>query len=179
MNPVNIHIRKTYAYGSNIAHVIEYEQELDISPERPKLKQATQSAAEAKTEVQKLARETELEQNKLDYKTEKDKYDKREIAYANNKTKLAGLLLEKCSESMLIKLKEEYDYKVLKDDPVKLVKAIKKTCISYNTGDYDMSQACNALEAFVNTKQKADERVDDYKLRLRARFDILKDTNGN
>ena len=126
-----------------------------------------------KSEAETLARETELEQNKLDDKTEKDKYDKQEVGYANNRTKLAGLLLEKYSESMLVKLKEECEYKELKDNPVKLVKAIKKTCISYNTGDYDMSQACNALEAFVNTKQRADEQVDDYKLRLRARFDEL------
>ena len=56
MEALAIHIRKTYTYGSDIAHVIEYEQKLDISPERPKLKQATLSAAEAKTEAQKLTR---------------------------------------------------------------------------------------------------------------------------
>ena len=37
-----------------------------------------------------------------------------------------------------------------------------------------MSQACNAPEAFANMKQRADERVNDYKLCLRARFNTLK-----
>ena len=105
MEALAIHICKTYTYGGSIAHIIEYEEELDLSPDRPTLKSATQLAAEAKSEAEKLARETKLEQNKLDYKTEKDKCDKREVAYANNRMKLADLPQEKCSESMLVKLR--------------------------------------------------------------------------
>ena len=61
----------------------------------------------------------------------------------------------------------------VKSEPIELLKIIKKYLLNYLANKYDMLIILDALQNFVNLRQKKDESLYDYKIRFVTIQEIL------
>jgi hypothetical protein len=85
-------IKKTYAYGNDVATALDQLQHVDLSPFKP----ALQSSQSKEEDVKAL----ESEQFRLEFKTLFAVYVKREQTYLMNMSKAYAFLWDQCSKAM-------------------------------------------------------------------------------
>jgi hypothetical protein len=124
-------IKKTYAYGNDIATALNQLKHVDLSEFKPTLK-ASQSKDE---EIKNL----ETEQFRMEFKTLFDVYIKREQTYQTNLSKAYAFLWDQCSKAMQHKIESHQDYEeVIVNNPIKLLGAIKEHALNYQDKKYPM-----------------------------------------
>ena len=71
-----------------------------------------------------------------------------------------------------IQSRKDYDSEV-KGDPIKLLQAIKKHSMSYESTQHRMKTTCEAMKPLVNIRMKEDEKSIDYLKRFKASRDAF------
>ena len=66
----------------------------------------------------------------------------------------------------------------MKGKPIKLFKIIKEYLFNYLANKYDMMIILDALQIFVNLRQKKDESLHDYKIRFTIALEIIESQMG-
>lgn len=165
------HIKKLYDYGNDIGSALEKLEPLDTVPWKPRM-QVSEASDEAMRSVENRQFEIEF---KADYDST---YSKRVQTYENNKTKAYALLWERCAKAMKNKIEARSDYGDIKNDPIRLLKAIKEHALNYQENRYSMSIILDAMRTLISTKQKEGENLQDYTKRFRVARDVLKSHIG-
>jgi hypothetical protein len=130
------------------------------------------------TEEDEATRVAENRQCKIEFKADNDTYSKRLQTYEINTTKAYALLWERCAKAMKNKIKSRSDYRKIKNNPIELRKAIKEHALNYQENRYSMSIILDAMRTLMATKQKDNERLQDYTKRFRVARDVLKSHIG-
>jgi len=165
------HIRKTYDHGDDIATALEEGDEYDLESERPQLtptRSTGDSAADKITE----------KQNEMMYQAEIELFLARKTTYAKNKIKVHAFLWEKCSKLMKGKIESRKDYDEVKKNPIKLLKAIKEHCMSFQDQRYEYATILDAIKTFHNLHQKQGESLQDYTTRFKHARDMVESHIG-
>ena len=119
-------------------------------------------------------KKTEERQHELEYKAELDEAMRRTKKYESNKFKAYAELWERCSKSMKSKIEARVDFENgMYNDPIKLLQAIKEHSLNYEESRYDMRIIIDALDAYLNCKQRDNESLQDYTKRFKLAKDIL------
>jgi len=148
------HIKQTFDFGDDIAQQLKNLQEVETD--------GTPAAA-------KLLRK----QYEMEFKMDYDGYWKRLLAYALNQSKVYALLWECCTPGMQGMLEGQKDFDDLENKPIKLLKAIREHALNYQENKYDMTVITDALFALLLTKQKEDEKLQDYTKRFRIAKEVF------
>ena len=94
--------------------------------------------------------------------------------YQDNKAAAAALLWNQCSNIMKAKIQSRKDYDTeLKDNPIKLLQAIKQHAMSFESTQYRMKTICDAMKTVLNSRQRDDEHGIDYLKRFKASKDVF------
>ncbi|KAI2502242.1 hypothetical protein MHU86_12214 [Fragilaria crotonensis] len=129
-------------------------------------------------EEDETVRTIENKQFEIEFKSDYDTYRKRMQVYENNLTKAYALLWERCTKAMKNKIEARSDYELIRNDPIKLLKAIKEHALNYQESRYSMSIVLDAMRTLMGTKQKEGESLQDYTKRFRVARDVLKSHVG-
>jgi hypothetical protein len=89
-------------------------------------------------------------------------------------TKAYALLWEGCAKAMKNKIEARSNFKGIKNNPIKLLKAIKEHALNYQENRYSMSIILDLFRALLGSKQKEGASLQDYTKRLRVAQDVLK-----
>lgn len=163
------HIRTTYShYAKDIASAIEKEEETKLT--EPILKYSKSADADQKLAENKAFEIQFTQANKV--------YTTRVTQYEDNKTNAYGLLFGRCSKTMQAKLKARSDFADMRDDPVKLIKAIKQHALNYSEHRYKMKILYESFFAMFNCRQKEKESLNDYSKRFTTAKDVMESHNG-
>jgi hypothetical protein len=164
-------IKKTYAYGSNIATALDQLQHVDLSPFKPTL-QSSQSKEE---DVKAL----ENKRFRLELKTLFDVYVKREQTYLMDMSKAYAFLWDQCSKAMQQKIESRQDYeKDIVNNPIKLLCAIKEQALNFQDKKYPMAIIMDAFRVFSSMRQNEGESLQDYTKRFKVAKDMLESHLG-
>jgi hypothetical protein len=106
-------------------------------------------------------------------------YQKRQLLYESNTIKAYALFWGRCTKGMRNKIKARTDYGTkIKNNLIKLVKAIKKYLLGYQENCYNMAVILNSLKTLVNIRQKEGETLQDYTKRFRVTRKVFKTQIG-
>lgn len=164
------HIKKIYDYGNDIGTALEKLEAIDTTAWRPRM--------QVSGEEDETVRTIENKQFEIEFKSDYDTYRKRMQVYENNLTKAYALLWERCTKAMKNKIEARSDYESIRNDPIKLLKAIKEHALNYQESRYSMSIVLDAMRTLMGTKQKEGESLQDYTKRFRVARDVLKSHVG-
>jgi hypothetical protein len=166
------YIKKTFDYGSDIAQSLKELQDVDTSLWKPTLQQSDDSDDPIKTA-------TVNKQHEVEFQADYDAYQKKLLAYENNKTKAYALLWERCTKAMKNKIESRTNFESkVENNPIELLKAIKEHALNYQEHRYDMSIILDAHITLLGTKQKEDESLQDYTKRFRVAKDVFESHMG-
>ena len=170
------YIRRQFKKGKDIGDAIEDGIEMDFQAITPTLKGSTivlteedQKDAAKVAEVDRINKQFEKQ-----YEIEFAAHHEREIQYQDNKAAAAALLWNQCANTMKAKIQSRKDYdSEIKDDPIKLLQAIKQHAMSFESTQYRMKTICDSMKTIMNLKQKEDEDGIDYLKRLKASKEVF------
>ena len=166
-----------YKQGIYIATALEDGQDYDFKMEEPK---PLTLVAETGETAEKLLAQGKNESSKIEYKMKMEKYNEKLETYMENKYKAYGSLWEKCSAQMKqnIEAKGSF-YKVIKDNPFELLKAIEGLSYNYQESKYEVAIIFDAIKTFINLRQKEEESLTNYLERFKAASANMKTQLGN
>ena len=118
-------------------------------------------------EQDEAVREAENERIRDTHKYDMKKWDSRVEALANNKRKLHAKVLKFCNEAMEEKLERESDFdKLLYDDPIELLKRIRKFMTASEETDWEYFELWEALKRLVTCHQGGTESPNAFRKKL-------------
>ena len=157
--------------GNDTAESLNKLQLMDTKKWRPELKGSTE------TDPDKKALETR--QNEMLYKAELEEAMKRARMYENNQYKAYALLWQRCAKAMQNRIEARKDYKkLIYNNPIELLKAIKEHALNYQETRYEMSIISDAMRACLSAKQRENEGLQDYTRRFKTSMEILESHIG-
>jgi len=166
------HIKKTFAFGSDIGTALENLEHYPIADHKPMLEISLEA------EDQDI-KEAENEQFKMDFKAEYDAYMRRKQMLEKNYAKAYAFLWEQCAKAMQNKIEARSDYEsTIKGEPIELLKAIKQHALNYQEHRYAMSIVHDAMKQFLNIRQKENETLQEYTKRFKICKDVLESHLG-
>jgi hypothetical protein len=130
----------------------------------------TRVSAENDESIQRV----ESQQFEIEFQTDYDTSCKMFQTYDNNQIKAYALLWERCAKAMKNKIEARADFDSIKNDPMRLLKAIKEHALNYLENGYFMAIILDNLRTLLNTKQRGGGRSQDFTKRIRVSRDILK-----
>jgi hypothetical protein len=149
------HIRKTFVSGNDVAIALEEEKEFSLGASRPTLQVSSESGAAAK--------KAKDEAFAAEFKADLELYAKHKQTYNDNKVKAYALLWEQCTKGMQSKILNVKDFStVVKGDPIRLLKEIKRLALNAQDSKYQASVTVNAMHTFLLCRQKDGEALQDY-----------------
>jgi hypothetical protein len=173
------HLQKTLRNGSDIVEALETGIPFDfqsikpapvVKPE-PKNKAAVKTGEDPEWDRNVLAR---YEQDKDINSREIDLWLKRKTNYVENQSKAFGTILSQCTDRLMEKIKNQADFETrVKNNPIELLKDIRKLSVSHTDDKYDMSLLHDAMRSFCNLYQNENEPLSRYSQRLIAARDVL------
>ena len=90
-------------------------------------------------------------------------YRKRINDYEDNLTKAYALIWERCTKAMQNRIANSNNFEeVIYDNPIELLKEIKRNALNYQEYKYDMAIIADALRNLLNTSQKDQESLQEY-----------------
>ena len=114
------------------------------------------------------------EEMKMQLKDLFNGYMKRKNNYEENLDKAYAFLWERCTKAMQNKIESDAEYSSkIQDNPIELIKSIKKYALSYQDQKYEMASVFDALKVFVSIKQEPDEDLQDYTRRFKSGKDVM------
>ena len=164
-------IKRTFHRGNDISETLRTLKLQDTTLWMPKLK-----ISSSENEDQK---KTENRQNEIEYKALLDEAIKRKDKYEQNLYKVYAVLWEKCSRRMQNKITGRNDFKEkIFNNPIILLLVNKKHSLNYQESRYEMNIITDAIRAFLNTKQKESETLQDYTRRFKTSKEIMESHVG-
>ena len=131
------------------------------------------------TETDKEKKKMESEMLKLKFNKKYDTYEKRLVAYNENKRKAYGVFWARCSSQMKAQIESREDFETkIEKDPVELIKAIKQHALNYKEHRYEMSIISDAMKTWLLSKQKEGEHLNDYTKRYRTAVEVFESHLG-
>ena len=165
------HIKMTFERGNDIAESLNLLQLMDTKKWRPELKGTTEDDPDKKALITR--------QNEMEYKAELEESMKRARMYENNQYKAYALLWQRCAKAMQNRIEARKDYKkVMCNNPIELLKAIKEHALNYQETRYEMSVISDAMRACLSAKQRENEGLQDYTRRFKTSMEILESHIG-
>ena len=165
------HIREKSEYSDDIGDTLEKESKLDTDKWKPTLKRSSKTDEDEK--------EGENDQLKMEFEIEYAEYRERMKIYKNNLSNAYSTLWEHCSKTMQTRIKATAAFEsTIKGNPIELVKSIRQHALDYQEDRYAMRIIADALINFVTTRQREEERLEDYTIRFKTARDLLKDHIG-
>jgi len=149
------HIKKTFTQGQDIAESLEELTMLDPDEWKPSLQ------ASLATEEATIALETR--QFEIEFKEATSRFLTRKQQYEENLYKAYALIWERCSQSMKNKIVNLSTFKSnIKNNPIELLKEIKRNALNYQEYKYDMAIMYDAISYLLRTKQNDFDSLQDY-----------------
>ena len=138
------HIRTTHNQGKDVAIALENYELPDTDGWKPTLKTSEITSTEP-AEIAK--RDAENKQFEIEFKSECESYQKRREIFNTNLTKAYGLIYGRCAKGMaqLTQAREDFESDI-KENPIKLLKAIKKHAQNYQESRYDIAVMSDAFK---------------------------------
>ena len=174
-------IQKTFKYGNDMAQAIremEYDDD-NLGGGRPTRKVIDIPTEKDAREALHMTLQIEQEGYDIEYKEELRKYNIRKDVYEENKVKAYALIFRCCNKTMQNRIEESKDFEsVIRDDPLELLKEIKKKMYDPARAKYEYVTLTESLNRILTTKQEDDENLVDYTKRFKQARDILCDTVG-
>ena len=172
------YIRRQFKKGKDIADAIEDGIEMDFQAITPKLNisEIDLTVKEGETPDPKKVAEVDRinKQFEKQYEIEFAAHHEREIQYNDNKAAASALLWNQCANTMKAKIQSRKDYDTeIKDDPIKLLQAIKQHAMSFESTQYRMKTICDSMKTIMNLKQKEDEDGIEYLKRFKASKEVF------
>ena len=126
------HIKKTYSHGIDIAAALSSMTPVDTSTWKPSL--------EMSLETDDQLRNNENRQFEIEFKELNSRYLTRLDNYEQNAIKAYALIWERCSQAMKDKIANLSNFETaIENDPIELLKEIKRNALNYQEYKYDMS----------------------------------------
>jgi hypothetical protein len=124
-------------------------------------------------------KEIEIEQFKIELKVNYNHYRSREQIYNNNVTKPYALFWDRCAKGMKNKVESKSNFKSkVKNNPIKLLQAIKNHSLNYQKKKYSMSVILDLMKTLLTTRQKEGESLQDYTKRFWVTQEVLESHFG-
>eukprot|EP00978_Attheya_sp_CCMP212_P025156 scaffold80465_cov41-Attheya_sp.AAC.3 len=161
------YIRKTYKYSSDIGNALENLQPMDRTKEKPNLKTSLATSVEEKS--------ADAQQFSMEFRAHYDQWCKRIHMYEDNCTKSYVLMWERSAKALQNKFQSRSDFDSIKNDPIKLLKAVKEHSLNYQENRYEMSIILDSIKAMIeDMHQKEHETLSDFtKKKLKTSTDML------
>jgi len=162
------HIKKTYTYGKDIAQALKDLEPFNLARFMPRL-QMYESDSEEEEESDEDEDETEEERE-----ARREARDEARHEYENNLIKAYALIWERCTKGMQNKISNSNVFDALiYDNPIELLKEIKRNALNYQEFKYDMSIVADAFRNLFGTTQKENESLQEYARRFKTSEEIL------
>ena len=102
----------------------------------------------------------------------------RQAKYEDNMNKAYALIWGQCTIGLKNKLEARKDWKDFKQDPIKLLKAIKEITHNYQDSRYPISSIYKSLKTVLNIEQQEKETLATYTKRFKNATDIMETQHG-
>ena len=166
------HIKKTYNHGRDIAEALKTLEPVDRTDWAPQLQVSIVMGNDADAIRQRQAEDRQYE---IEFKEDLSRYRKRVDDYEDNLVKAYALIWERCTKTMQNKIANTRDFEQeIYDNPIELLKEIKKNALNYQEYKYDMAIVADAFRNLFATTQKDQESLQDYARRFKTAEEILK-----
>ena len=114
------------------------------------------------------------------HRDEIKQWNERKKDYESNLMNLHATIVKFCSSTMREKLEREADWETdLFEDPIKLLKRIKRLMTTSDETDWEQFSLWEAIRKFVNCKQKENEDVGSYRRRFEENARSLQNLMGD
>ena len=153
--------KKFDKYGSDIAKSIQTGSKIDLLAYKPNRRRST--------EVNEQDRLFEQSTFDMEYKSELEKYKKREEVFEENKKKaFAWIFHSYCSKEMQTQLKENSNFEsAIFNDPIKLLSEIQLAMNQPRRGQFPFVMFFESWKRFVLLWQKDDEELSEFGQRVK------------
>ena len=153
--------KKFDKYGSDIAESIRTGSEIDLLAYKPNRRRSTEV-----NEQDRLFEQSTLD---MEYKSELEKYKKREEVFEENKKKaFAWIFHSYCSKEMQTRLKENSNFEsAIFNDPSKLLSKIQLAMNQPRRGQFPFVMFFESWKRFVLLWQKDDEELSEFGQRVK------------
>ena len=166
------HVKKTYNHGRDIAEALKTLELMDRSGWAPQLQVSVIPGNDADAIRQRAVEERQF---KIEFKEDLSRYRKRVDDYEDNLIKAYALIWERCTKTMQNKIANAKNFEDdIYDNPIELLKEIKKNALNYQEYKYDMAIIADAFRNLFSTTQKDQESLQDYARRFKTSEEILK-----
>eukprot|EP00978_Attheya_sp_CCMP212_P028789 scaffold100331_cov51-Attheya_sp.AAC.11 len=130
--------------SSDIGSALENLQPMDRANKKPKLKTSLATSVEEKS--------ADAQQFGMEFRADYEQWCKRICMYEqDNWIKSYTLIWERCTKALQNKLQSRSDFDSLKNDPIKLLKAVKEHSLNYQENRYGMSIILDSIKAMIDT----------------------------
>ena len=153
-------IKRTFDRGNDSVETLQTLTLQDTSVWMPKFNMSKSDNEDIKI--------IENRQYKLQYQALLDEAIKRTDKYNQNLYKAYAFLWEKCSRAMQNKITGRHNFeRKIFNNPINLLIAIKEHSLHFQESRYEMAIIADSIRAFLNTKQKESELLQDYTQRFK------------
>ena len=116
----------------------------------------------------------ENRQFELEYKAKLDEVIKLVDKYQQNMYKAYAFQWEKCGRAMQNKIVGQSDFDTeIYNNPIKLLIAKKEHSLNFQDLQQEMAITADAINVFMNTRQKDNESLQEYTSRFKSSKDIM------
>ena len=166
------HIRKNYKGGIDVGKSLE-----DMSKVNLDILQPTRDISKETEAASKIVDQAGLD---IKYQEELRRHLDRKDALRDGLDKAYALILSQyCSKVMQSRIEQHPDFeKVLKNDPIAVLEAIKSLMHDCVRAQYPMISMTDALGRLINIKQQENESLLDYVRRFKELRDVVKSHLG-
>ena len=120
------------------------------------------------------------EEARARYAADRKDWKARSVAFDNNKRYLYGKIMGMCTEYMMDKLEREADYdSTLFNDPIELLKRIKKFMTITGDTEWEYFALWEAMKKLFSCQQKENENVATYRKRFEETATTVASLTGN
>lgn len=166
------YIKQKSKYASDIGDTLEKGERKDTDNWRPTLRWSSDKTDPTEQDL-------ENEQYEKEFEIEFAEYLQRLQIYEDNLIKAYSILWERCSRTMQGKIECMAAFeKEIRNNPIGLLKAIKQHALGLQEHRYPMRIITDVMKNFFNTRQKENERLDEFATRFKASRDLMTEQLG-
>ena len=137
------HVKKTDNHSRDIAEALKTLEPVDQANWAPELQVSVIPGDDADANRCRAAEDRQYE---IMFKEDLSRYRKRVDDYEDNLVKAYALIWERCTKTMQNKISNTKDFETnIYDDPIELLKEIKKNALNYQEYKYDMAIIADAF----------------------------------
>ena len=164
-------IRANYKRSEDIVKALRVPKDIDWKkhPDKP-------TAPTDKTGAMKIDFST---QEGYEYKLKYESFMRRKEQFITNRSNTQGLIYNQCTKEAKNKLEARSDYNELRDDPFKLLIALKELTHNYEDSKYYIGSVMSSLCTYFNVRQQEGESLVDYSKRFKNAKDIKDNLYGS